>query len=53
MIKKKEKRKKEKAANVIRELHTLKSGITEVKRNQMEVVQLKTNKHKYKFNGQI
>ena len=42
---------KQKVANVIRELYTLKCGIAEVKRSQIAVVHLKTvNK---KFNGQI
>ena len=41
---------KQKVANVIRELYTLKCGIAEVKRSQIAVVHLKTvNK---KFNGQ-
>ena len=35
---------KEKVANVIRELYTLKCGITEVKRCQIAFVQLKNNK---------
>lgn len=34
----------EKFENIIKELHPLKRGTTEVKRNQMAVVQLKSKK---------